>query len=97
MKLSWKSGTVLAIGVIAIAFLMAVPTTVQAGAAKQFKIGVMGPMTGDQARWGLDLLHTVEIAAEELNAKGGLLGAKVVVVGEDDQHKDDEIYAECSE
>jgi branched-chain amino acid transport system substrate-binding protein len=86
MRLSWKTGTALAIGVMMIAFLTAAPNTAQAGAAKQFKIGVMGPMTGDQARWGLDLLHTVELAAEELNAKGGLLGAKVVVVGEDDQH-----------
>jgi branched-chain amino acid transport system substrate-binding protein len=69
--------------VLAVAFLVTSP--VQAG-TKQFKLGVMGPMTGDQARWGLDLLHSSQIAGEELNAKGGVLGAKVVVVGEDDQH-----------
>ena len=86
MRGSWRSIVVLAIGVLMAALLVAAPGQVQAGAAKQFKIGVMGPMTGDQARWGLDLLHTTELAAEELNAKGGLLGAKVVVVGEDDQH-----------
>jgi branched-chain amino acid transport system substrate-binding protein len=72
-------------GLVVLAVLVATPDASQAG-TKQFKIGVMGPMTGDQARWGLDLLHSVEVAAEEVNAKGGILGAKVVVTGEDDQH-----------
>ncbi len=73
------------IALVVLATLVAMPDASQAG-TKQFKIGVMGPMTGDQARWGLDLLHSVEVAAEEVNAKGGILGAKVVVTGEDDQH-----------
>lgn len=81
------SASILALvcGLMVLVVLAADPASVQAG-TKQFKIGVMGPMTGDQARWGLDLLHSVEVAAEEVNAKGGILGAKVVVVGEDDQH-----------
>lgn len=85
MKRRSVSIIALAFGLMALAVLVAIPDAAQA-AAKQIKIGVTGPMTGDQARWGLDLLHSVEIAAEEVNAKGGILGAKVVVVGEDDQH-----------
>jgi branched-chain amino acid transport system substrate-binding protein len=75
------------VGLMVLAILVIIPDASQAGTTtKQFKIGVMGPMTGDQARWGLDLLHSVEVAAEEVNTKGGILGAKVVVTGEDDQH-----------
>src|SRR5512138_2682411 len=81
MKSPWARSA-LALGVVVLA---ALAIHGQAGAG-EFKIGVMGPMTGDQARWGLDLLHSVEVAAEEVNAKGGILGNKVVVVGEDDQH-----------
>ncbi|HWU38976.1 MAG TPA: branched-chain amino acid ABC transporter substrate-binding protein, partial [Candidatus Acidoferrum sp.] len=73
------------IGLMVFAILVAMPDASQAG-TKEFKIGVMAPMTGDLARWGLDHLHATELAAEEINAKGGVLGAKVIVIGEDDQH-----------
>jgi len=85
MRRASASILALVVGLMVLVVLAGNPSSVQAG-TKQFKIGVMGPMTGDQARWGLDLLHSVEVAAEEVNAKGGILGAKVVVVGEDDQH-----------
>jgi branched-chain amino acid transport system substrate-binding protein len=85
MKRKSVSTMALIFGLVVLAVHVATPDASQAG-TKQFKIGVMGPMTGDQARWGLDLLHSVEVAAEEVNAKGGILGAKVVVTGEDDQH-----------
>jgi len=83
MKMTARSVLTCLVCAIAVAGLLVAPA--QAG-TKQFKLGVMGPMTGDQARWGLDLLHSSQIAADELNAKGGVLGAKAVVVGEDDQH-----------
>ena len=86
MKRTTVSLMALILGLVALAVLVAMPDASQAGTAKQFKIGVMAPMTGDLARWGLDHLHATELAAEEINAKGGVLGAKVVVVGEDDQH-----------
>jgi len=86
MKRTAVSFMALILGLVVLAVLVTMPDATQAGAAKQFKIGVMAPMTGDLARWGLDHLHATELAAEEINAKGGVLGAKVVVVGEDDQH-----------
>jgi branched-chain amino acid transport system substrate-binding protein len=50
------------------------------------KIGVAGPMTGDQAKMGTDFKNGVALAIEEWNAKGGVLGEKIVNLTEDDQH-----------
>jgi branched-chain amino acid transport system substrate-binding protein len=49
------------------------------------KIGVAGPMTGDQARNGEELRLGATLAAEEWNAEGGLLGKKIELVMKDDQ------------
>lgn len=46
-------------------------------AEKVVKLGWVGSLTGDQAIWGQCELNTVKMMAEELNAAGGLLGAKV--------------------
>jgi len=53
-------------------------------AAGPVKIGLMGPMTGSWASEGQEMKQVVELLAEELNAKGGLMGQQVVVVSEDD-------------
>lgn len=53
--------------------------------AEEIKIGVAGPMTGDQAQFGMDELNAVKLAVEEWNAKGGLLGKKIVIIEGDDQ------------
>ncbi len=50
------------------------------------KIGVAGPMTGDQAKMGTDFKNGVTLAVEEWNAKGGVLGKKIAIIIEDDQH-----------
>jgi branched-chain amino acid transport system substrate-binding protein len=52
---------------------------------KVIKLGVAGPMTGDQAKMGMDLMHGVTLAVEEWNAKGGVLGAKIEIVNGDDR------------
>ncbi len=49
------------------------------------RIGVAGPMTGDQARNGEELWLGAILAAEEWNAKGGLLGKQIELVQKDDQ------------
>lgn len=55
------------------------------------KIGVVGPMTGPGAQWGLAAAGGVQIAAKEVNDKGGLkVGGKtyrVEVVPYDEQYK----------
>jgi branched-chain amino acid transport system substrate-binding protein len=48
------------------------------------KIGVMGPMTGSWASEGQEMKQVVELLAEDLNARGGVLGKKVTIISEDD-------------
>lgn len=50
------------------------------------RIGVAGPMTGDQAKLGMDLKNGVTLAVDEWNARGGVLGKKILASVADDQH-----------
>jgi len=52
--------------------------------AKSIKIGLMCPLTGSWASEGQDMKKIVELLAEDINAQGGLLGADVEIVVEDD-------------
>lgn len=62
------------------------PTAVFADDAETFKIGVIGPMTGDYAQYGLGVYHAAQLAAEEVNANGGFNGYNVeVLAAGDDQ------------
>ncbi|SHJ15122.1 amino acid/amide ABC transporter substrate-binding protein, HAAT family (TC 3.A.1.4.-) [Geosporobacter subterraneus DSM 17957] len=47
------------------------------------KVGWIGSLSGDQAVWGQCELNTVKMMFEEINAKGGLLGKQVEVIGYD--------------
>ncbi len=58
----------------------------QAHAASAIKIGVAGPLTGDQGAFGEQLKNGALIAVEEWNAKGGVLGEKIEISWGDDQH-----------
>jgi len=49
------------------------------------KIGFLGALTGDVACYGIPGLKGLELAVEELNAKGGILGKKVEIVKEDNR------------
>jgi len=57
------------------------------------KIGTAGPFTGDQTRIGQDMKNGVELAVAEWNAKGGVLGKKIVLLSEDDRHDPKEAVA----
>lgn len=57
----------------------------QAAAGGTIKIGFGGPLTGDQALFGKTLLSGAQLAVDEVNAAGGLLGKKVEIVALDDQ------------
>lgn len=50
------------------------------------KIGVAGPMTGDQSKQGNDLKNGVDLAVLDWNEKGGVLGKQIRLVVGDDQH-----------
>jgi branched-chain amino acid transport system substrate-binding protein len=58
----------------------------QAKQKDTIKIGIAGPMTGDQAKMGMDFKNGVSLAVEEWNSKGGVLGKKIDMIISDDQH-----------
>ena len=51
----------------------------------EIKIGVAGPFTGPIAETGATIKNAVELAAEEVNASGGINGKKIKLVIEDDK------------
>ncbi len=48
------------------------------------KVGVAAPYTGDTADGGIQIWQGAELAANEVNAAGGILGKKVEIVPADD-------------
>src|SRR5215472_10274224 len=49
------------------------------------KIAVGAPLTGPLAKQGQEVANAVKLAADEWNARGGVLGKKIQVVEADDQ------------
>ena len=58
--------------------------------ADEIVIGEYGSLTGGQATFGISTRNGIDIAVDEINAAGGVLGKKVRVVVEDDQGKAEE-------
>jgi len=56
-----------------------------AGAQDAFKIGIISPMSGPNARYGAFANKGAALAAKEINASGGLLGRKIELVSGDSQ------------
>jgi branched-chain amino acid transport system substrate-binding protein len=54
-------------------------------AAQDIVIGVAAPMTGNLAQIGKQFSEGAQLAADEVNAKGGIKGKKVVIRVEDDK------------
>lgn len=77
-------------GVLAVAVLLsAVILCGGALAADGIKVGVLLPLTGAQAKFGEIEKRSFEMAAEEINAKGGVKGMKIELLFEDDTGKPD--------
>ncbi len=55
-----------------------------------FKIGVIGPMTGDYAQYGTNVYNAAVIAAEEINAAGGINGYQIEILAAGDDQGDPE-------
>jgi len=62
---------------------------VAAPALADIKIGVYGPFTGGSAGMGVSMRNGADMAAEEINKAGGILGQKVVLVERDDEAKNE--------
>jgi branched-chain amino acid transport system substrate-binding protein len=79
MKLSLKKNLISA--TVTAACLLA---TTSALSQAVYKIGVAGPMTGGIAAYGEEMRKGAQLAAEDINAAGGINGKKVeIVIGDD--------------
>ena len=58
--------------------------------ADEIVIGEYGSLTGGQATFGISTRNGIDIAVDEINAAGGVLGKKVRVIVEDDQGRAEE-------
>lgn len=65
--------------------VLLVLATVMPVAAQDVKIGYVGGFTGHWAKFGIWHNQGAEVALEEINAKGGVQGRKLVVLKEDDR------------
>lgn len=54
---------------------------------REVRVGVVGPLSGEQADIGKDVLNGVQIAVDEWNAKGGVHGKSVTLISLDDQNQ----------
>jgi ABC-type branched-subunit amino acid transport system substrate-binding protein len=54
-------------------------------AQETIKIGVPVPLTGGYSMAGKDILNGAQLAADDINAKGGVLGKKIEIVPQDDE------------
>lgn len=63
-------------------------TAAEAGSAEGgvFKIGVIGPLTGPAAAYGIAVQNGADLAAKEINAAGGINGAQIELNSQDDEH-----------
>ncbi|MDP3386617.1 MAG: ABC transporter substrate-binding protein [Eubacteriales bacterium] len=58
-------------------------TATTAAPAAVIKIGVIGPLTGDYSQYGVAVEEGAKLAAEEINAAGGINGAMVEIIAYD--------------
>jgi len=56
-----------------------------AQAGEPIRIGILIPLTGSTSQFGATMSKAAQIAAEEINAAGGINGRKLEVIIEDDQ------------
>jgi branched-chain amino acid transport system substrate-binding protein len=81
MKKRWVNRQVIT---VVVAGLMVLAFSGIGGAADTIKVGVGGAHSGDLASYGLPIVKAVKLAADDVNAKGGILGKQVEVIAEDD-------------
>ncbi len=70
----------MAVALVLLASCMPQPETI--------KVGVLAPLTGPVARFGEYMRESFDMAAEEINAAGGIDGKKIELIYEDDKCND---------
>jgi branched-chain amino acid transport system substrate-binding protein len=95
-----KTSFMLAAAIVAAASFAYVPQS-GAQAAKKLegrtvKIGCLVPLTGKGAEWGQGAKPSIDIAVEEINAKGGIGGLPIEMICYDDQTMEAEALKQMS-
>lgn len=74
-----------AVASMSLATLASAEETDITAAADELKIGLVNPLSGDNALYGMDQSRAMALAAEEINAAGGVHGAQITIEEYDDQ------------
>lgn len=75
---------------LVLAAVMALSLCVPALAEETIKIGGIGPLTGGAAMYGIPIRNGAQLYIDQLNEAGGINGAKVEFVWEDDAGKNEQ-------
>ncbi len=76
------------LAVMSVVLLMAtlfVSCSKSESSSEEIKVGFVGPLTGDYANYGTLCKQSVEMAIEEINAKGGVSGKQIKLYAEDSE------------
>jgi branched-chain amino acid transport system substrate-binding protein len=73
------------IGLILAGLVFAAPQNVYS--ADTIKLGVIGPLTGDLAGYGIPMLNAAKLVVGDVNAGGGINGKTLEIIAQDDQCK----------
>ena len=71
----------------ALALSLSLLASATVATAQDIAVGEYASLTGSEATFGINSDNGVKLAADEINASGGLLGRKVTLIVEDDQSK----------
>ncbi len=83
MKSRKSVATLVALGVVCACVVMGVGSS-GAGTSGPVRIGLEGPLSGDQKSIGIGMLDGARLAAAEINGRGGLAGRRIEIVPIDD-------------
>ncbi len=80
----------LAVAVVVAAAGTALMLTTRTAPTDPIRIGFLGPLSGPFAPWGINHRDGMQLAVEDLNGRGGVLGRKVELVVRDDRNSPSE-------
>ena len=86
MRLWKKALSVLLVSATAISMCACGGAKKGSGSSDTFKIGGIGPTTGDAAIYGKAVKNGIQLAVDEINKNGGINGKKIEYKFEDDQN-----------
>jgi branched-chain amino acid transport system substrate-binding protein len=83
-----KKGLFITALVLVALLMVSFMITVQ-GASNTIKLGAIQPISGQISAYGTQARDAINMAVEEINAKGGVLGKKIEMIVEDDEASPD--------